>query len=95
MVTSLVTVWLKRVFSLTLPGFYDKLTEGQAQHAYRPVWPMILILQITFLVTAFLWVYHCKKVMAQVEESKTRGLGRMLFGIGMRHVGANVAELLT
>ena len=35
-----------------------------------------------------------KKVMAQVEESKTRGLGRVLFGIGMRHVGANVAELL-
>ena len=35
-----------------------------------------------------------KKVMAKVEESKTRGLGRVLFGIGMRHVGANVAELL-
>ena len=35
-----------------------------------------------------------KKVMAQVEESKMRGLGRVLFGIGMRHVGANVAELL-
>ena len=35
-----------------------------------------------------------KKVMAQVEESKTRGLARVLFGIGMRHVGANVAELL-
>ena len=35
-----------------------------------------------------------KKVMAKVEESKTRGLGRALFGIGMRHVGANVAELL-
>ena len=35
-----------------------------------------------------------KKVMVQVEESKTRGLGRVLFGIGMRHVGANVAELL-
>ena len=35
-----------------------------------------------------------KKVMAQVEESKTRGFGRVLFGIGMRHVGANVAELL-
>ena len=35
-----------------------------------------------------------KKVMAKVEESKKRGLGRVLFGIGMRHVGANVAELL-
>ena len=34
------------------------------------------------------------KVMAQVEESRTRGLGRVLFGLGIRHVGANVGELL-
>ena len=35
-----------------------------------------------------------KKVMAQVEESKGRGLARVLFGLGIRHVGANVAALL-
>lgn len=35
-----------------------------------------------------------KKIMAQVEESKKRGLGRVLFGLGIRHVGANVAQLL-
>ncbi|WP_303133072.1 NAD-dependent DNA ligase LigA [uncultured Olsenella sp.] len=34
------------------------------------------------------------KVMAQVEESKGRGLSRVLFGLGIRHVGANVAVLL-
>lgn len=35
-----------------------------------------------------------KKIMAQVEESKDRGLGRVLFGIGIRHVGANVGQVL-
>ncbi len=35
-----------------------------------------------------------KKVMAQIEESKTRSLGRVLFGLGIRHVGANVGGLL-
>ncbi len=35
-----------------------------------------------------------KKVMAQVEESKGRGLARVLFGLGIRHVGANVAAAL-
>jgi DNA ligase (NAD+) len=35
-----------------------------------------------------------KKIMAQVQESKGRGLGRVLFGIGIRHVGANVGLLL-
>ena len=35
-----------------------------------------------------------KKIMAQVEESKQRGLGRVLFGLGIRHVGANVGEVL-
>ncbi len=34
------------------------------------------------------------KVMAQVEESKGRGLARVLFGLGIRHVGASVAEAL-
>lgn len=35
-----------------------------------------------------------KKIMAQVEESKQRGLGRVLFGIGIRHVGSNVGQVL-
>ena len=35
-----------------------------------------------------------RKVMAQVQESKGRGLSRVLFGLGIRLVGANVAGLL-
>lgn len=35
-----------------------------------------------------------RKVMAQVEESKGRGLARVLFGLGIRHVGASVGEVL-
>lgn len=34
------------------------------------------------------------KVMAQVNESRGRGLARVLFGLGIRHVGANVARAL-
>lgn len=34
------------------------------------------------------------KVMAQVNESRGRGLARILFGLGIRHVGANVARAL-
>ena len=32
--------------------------------------------------------------MTQVDESRKRGLARVLFGLGIRHVGANVATLL-
>lgn len=35
-----------------------------------------------------------RKIMAQVDASRDRGLGRVLFGIGIRHVGANVGQLL-
>lgn len=35
-----------------------------------------------------------RKVMAQVVESRSRGLSRVLFGLGIRHVGANVAAAL-
>lgn len=35
-----------------------------------------------------------ERIMVQVQESKQRGLGRVLFGIGIRHVGANMAALL-
>lgn len=34
------------------------------------------------------------KIMAQVEASRDRGLGRVLFGVGIRHVGANVGMQL-
>lgn len=34
------------------------------------------------------------KIMAQIEESKARGLARVLFGLGIRLVGENVARLL-
>ncbi len=35
-----------------------------------------------------------RKVMAQVEQSKERGLARVLFGLGIRHVGVSVGEVL-
>ncbi len=34
------------------------------------------------------------KIMAQVDESRTRGLARVLFGLGIRHVGESVAAAL-
>ena len=34
------------------------------------------------------------KLMASIETSKTRPLARLLFGLGIRHVGATVAEAL-
>ena len=35
-----------------------------------------------------------RKIMEQIEASKQAGLARVLFGLGIRHVGANVAGLL-
>ena len=35
-----------------------------------------------------------KKLVAAIDASRTRGLSRMLFGIGMRHVGKTTAEVL-
>ena len=35
-----------------------------------------------------------KKLVAAIDESRSRGLARALFGIGMRHVGKTTAELL-
>jgi DNA ligase (NAD+) len=34
------------------------------------------------------------KVLANVEASKSRGLGRLLFALGIRHVGGEIAMLL-
>lgn len=35
-----------------------------------------------------------KKLMAALEESKTRSLARVLFGLGIRHVGKTMAETI-
>lgn len=74
--------------------FYDKLTEEML--ASMPTGRVYDTDTADHLSGDSIPVGHtiAKKVMAKVEESKTRGLGRVLFGIGMRHVGANVAELL-
>ncbi len=74
--------------------FYDKLTEETL--ASMPTGRVYDTDTADHLSGDSIPVGHtiAKKVMAQVEESKTRGLSRVLFGIGMRHVGANVAELL-
>ena len=74
--------------------FYDKLTEETL--ASMPTGRVYDTDTADHLSGDSISVGHtiAKKVMAKVEESKTRGLGRVLFGIGMRHVGANVAELL-
>lgn len=74
--------------------FYDKLTEEML--ARMPTGRVYDTDTADHLSGDSIPVGHtiAKKVMAKVEESKTRGLGRVLFGIGMRHVGANVAELL-
>lgn len=74
--------------------FYDKLTEETL--ANMPTGRVYDTDTADHLSGDSIPVGHtiAKKVMAQVEESKTRGLARVLFGIGMRHVGANVAELL-
>ena len=74
--------------------FYDKLTEETL--ANMPTGRVYDTDTADHLSGDSIPVGHtiAKKVMAKVEESKTRGLGRALFGIGMRHVGANVAELL-
>ena len=37
---------------------------------------------------------RAKKIMEQIEVSRSRGLSRVLYGLGIRHVGANIARLL-
>ena len=67
--------------------FYDRLTEEQLAHVstgrINKAGNDIVVGKVV-----------AKKIMAQVEASKDRGLGRVLFGIGMRHVGANVGMVL-
>ena len=35
-----------------------------------------------------------RKIIAQIEESKSRSFSRVLFGLGIRHVGKTIAEAL-
>ena len=67
--------------------FYDKLDE----ESFANVWTGRMSVAGERIVVG---PVIAAKVMAQVEESKRRGLGRVLFGVGIRHVGANVAKLL-
>lgn len=38
---------------------------------------------------------NAKKIIEQIEESKTRGFARVLFGLSIRNVGKTVAEVIT
>lgn len=67
--------------------FYDKLTEealSEVSCGRRTVDGDDIVVGKTIAA----------KVMAQVNESRGRGLARVLFGLGIRHVGANVARAL-
>lgn len=67
--------------------FYDKLTEGalsEVSCGRQTVDGEDIVVGKTIAA----------KVMAQVNESRGRGLARVLFGLGIRHVGANVARAL-
>lgn len=67
--------------------FYDKLTEGalsEVSCGRQTVDGEDIVVGKTIAV----------KVMTQVNESRGRGLARVLFGLGIRHVGANVARAL-
>ena len=67
--------------------FYDKLTEkGLAE-----VWTGRQTVDGEDIVVG---PVIAGKIMAQVVESKGRGLSRVLFGLGIRHVGATVARQL-
>ena len=67
--------------------FYDKLTEkGLAE-----VWTGRQTVDGEDIVVG---PVIAAKIMAQVAESKRRGLARVLFGLGIRHVGATVARQL-
>ncbi len=67
--------------------FYDKLTEEALSEVFcgrQTVDGDDIVVGKTIAA----------KVMAQVNESRDRGLARVLFGLGIRHVGATVARAL-
>ncbi len=45
-------------------------------------------------VPALVGHVEAKKILAQIEESKTRGFARVLFGLSIRNVGKTVAEVV-
>ena len=67
--------------------FYDHLTED----ALAQLWTGRMSVAGEKIVVGRT---IAKKIMDQVNESKQRGLARVLFGLGIRHVGANVASTL-
>ena len=67
--------------------FYDKLTVD----AFADLWTGRLNVAGERIVVG---PTIAGKVMDQVEESKRRGLAKVLFGLGIRHVGASVAAAL-
>ena len=67
--------------------FYDRLTE----EALAGVWTGRRTVDGEDIVVG---PVIAAKIMAQVVESKRRGLARVLFGLGIRHVGATVARQL-
>ena len=67
--------------------FYDRLTED----ALAELWTGRMSVAGEKIVVG---KTIAAKIMAQVEESKGRGLARVLFGLGIRHVGASVAAAL-
>ena len=67
--------------------FYDRLTEKDLAE----VWTGRQAMDGSDIVIG---PVIAAKVMAQVAESKRRGLARVLFGLGIRHVGATVARQL-
>ena len=67
--------------------FYDKLTEKDLAE----VWTGRQTVDGEDIVVG---PVIAAKIMAQVVESKRRGLARVLFGLGIRHVGATVARQL-
>ena len=67
--------------------FYDRLTE----EALAGVWTGRMTVDGEKIVVGHV---VAEKIMAQVAESKGRGLARVLFGLGIRHVGETVARAL-
>ena len=67
--------------------FYDRLTEKDLAE----VWTGRQTVDGEDIVVG---PVIAAKIMAQVVESKRRGLARVLFGLGIRHVGATVARQL-
>lgn len=83
----IVSRMVERGLLTDVADFYDKLTEealSEVSCGRQTVDGDDIVVGKTIAA----------KVMAQVNESRGRGLARVLFGLGIRHVGANVARAL-